>query len=84
VLLRPVTGIALPLRKSNLVRYENDNFLPDPRNVLNRWKNSIHRALNETRQREVHTDEPVVSGPSCFELWSPIVKLKMYESPGIS
>jgi hypothetical protein len=33
--------------------------------------------------RHMHTDEPLVPEPSCFEVEIAIKKLKRYKSPGI-
>jgi hypothetical protein len=42
---------------------------------------NVHRA-NDVRQTEVHTAEPLVSEPSCFEVEIPIEKLEICKSPG--
>jgi hypothetical protein len=38
---------------------------------------------NGVRQAEIHTAEPLVPGPSVFEVKMAIEKLKSYKSPGI-
>jgi hypothetical protein len=38
--------------------------------------------VSDVRQIEVHTAEPLVPGPSCLEVESPIAKLKKCKSPG--
>jgi hypothetical protein len=54
---------------------------------LNRWKNyfsqllSVHR-VNDVRQIEIHTPEPLVHEPSPFEVENGIAKLKKYKFPG--
>jgi hypothetical protein len=37
--------------------------------------------VSDVRQIEVHTDEPLVPGPSRFEVEIAIAKLKKYKSP---
>jgi kynurenine formamidase len=43
---------------------------------------NIH-GVNEVRQTEVHTAEPLVPEPSAFEFEMATVKLKRHKSPGI-
>jgi hypothetical protein len=43
---------------------------------------NIH-GLNDVRQTEVHTAEPLVPEPSAFEVEMDIEKLKSHKSPGI-
>jgi hypothetical protein len=38
---------------------------------------------NNVRQTEIHTAEPLVPGPSAFQVEMAIEKLKRYKSPGI-
>jgi hypothetical protein len=42
---------------------------------------NIHR-VNDVRQAEVHTAEPLVPEPSDFEVEMAIEKLKRHKSPG--
>jgi sorting nexin-29 len=55
---------------------------------LNRWKNyfcqllNVH-GVNDVRQTEINTAEPLVPEPSSFEVDIAIEKLKRYKSPGI-
>jgi hypothetical protein len=42
---------------------------------------NVHN-VSDVRQREVHTAEPLVPGPSRLEVEIAIAKLKMYKSPG--
>jgi hypothetical protein len=56
-----------------LVNDENDDMLEDSQNILNMWKNYFYQLLNvhrviDVRQMEIHTAEPLVSGPSPFEV----------------
>jgi hypothetical protein len=55
--------------------------------ILNRWNDCFSQLLNvhnvnDVRQTEVHTAEPLVPGPSCLEVETAIAKLKKYKSPG--
>jgi hypothetical protein len=55
------------------VKDENGDLLADSHNILNRWKNYFSWLLNvhnvsDVREIEVHTAEPLVPGPSCFEV----------------
>jgi hypothetical protein len=73
--------------RNNLVKDKNGDLLVDSHNILNRWKNYFSQSLNvhnvsDVRQIEVHTAEPLVPGPSCFEVEIAIAKLKKYKSPG--
>jgi hypothetical protein len=66
---------------------ENGDLLADSHNILNRWKNYFSQLLivhnvNDVRQIEVHTAEPLVPGPSQLEVEIIIAKLKKYKSPG--
>jgi hypothetical protein len=69
------------------VQDENGDLLADSKNILNRWENYFSQLLNvhnisDIRQMEVHTDEPLVPGPSRLEVETAIAKLKMYKSSG--
>jgi len=44
---------------------------------------NVHR-VNEVRQTEVHTSEPVLPEPSAFHVELAIEKVKSYKSPGIN
>jgi hypothetical protein len=73
--------------RNNLVKDENGDMLADSHNILNRWKNYFSQLLNvhnvnDVRQIEVHTAEPLVPGPSRLEVEIAIAKLKKYKSPG--
>jgi len=60
----------------------------DSRSILARWRNHFFQLLNihgvnDVRQTEIHTGEPLTSEPSTFELELGIEKLKSYKLPGI-
>jgi hypothetical protein len=72
---------------TNIIKYENDNILADPQNILNRRKNSFNQVLNirgvhDVRQMDIHTAEPLVPEHSLVEVEIAIGKLKSYKSPG--
>jgi hypothetical protein len=54
---------------------------------LRRWNNYFSELLNahrvsDVRQVEIYTTEPLVPGPSSFEVGIAIASLKKYQSPG--
>jgi hypothetical protein len=69
------------------VKDENGDLFADSHNILNRWKNYFSQLLNvhnvsDVKQIEVHTAEPLVSGPSRLEVEIAFTNLKKYKSPG--
>jgi hypothetical protein len=56
--------------------------------ILARWRNhssqllNIH-GVNDVRQTEIHTTEPLVPEPSAFEVEMAVGKLKTHKSTGI-
>jgi hypothetical protein len=59
----------------------------DSHSIFKRWKNYFCQLLNvhdinDVRQTEMHTTEPLVPESSCFEVEIPTFKLKRYKSPG--
>jgi hypothetical protein len=75
-------------RATNMVKEENGDLLADSCSILNRWKNyfcqllNVH-GVNDVRQTEIHTAEPLVPEPSSSEVEIAVEKLKRYNSPGI-
>jgi hypothetical protein len=56
--------------------------------ILARWRNHSSQLLNvhgvnDVRQTEIHTTEPLVLEPSVFEVKMAVGKLKTHKSPGI-
>ena len=55
---------------------------------MTRWRNhfsqllNVH-AVNDVRQTEIHTAEPMVPEPSAFDIGMAIEMLKRYKSPGV-
>jgi hypothetical protein len=74
--------------RTNMVKEENGDLLADSHSILNRWKNYFSQLLNvhgvnDVRQTEIHTAEPLVPEPTSSEVEIAIDKLKRYKSPGI-
>jgi hypothetical protein len=71
-----------------MVKARNGDLLADSHNILYMWKNYFCQLLNvlgvnDVRQTEIHTAEPLVPEPSSSEFRIAIEKLKSYKSPGI-
>jgi hypothetical protein len=69
------------------VNDDNGDLLADSHDILNRWKSYFSQLLNvhnvsDVRQMEIHTAEPLVPGPSRFDVEIATTKLKKYQSPG--
>ena len=63
-------------------------MVADSHSILARWRNHFSqllniREVNDIRQTEIHTAEPLVTKPSAFESELNIVKLKSHKFPGI-
>jgi hypothetical protein len=74
--------------RTNIVKDEQGDLFVDSHSVLARWKNYFSQMLNvhgvnEVRQTEIHTAEPLVPQPSAFVVKLAIEKLTGYKSPGI-
>jgi hypothetical protein len=72
----------------NVVKDEKGDLVADCHSILARWRNHFSQLLNihgvnDVRQIEVHTAEPLVPEPSAFEVEMAIGKLKSHKSPGI-
>jgi hypothetical protein len=62
-------------------------LVADSHRIVARWRNHFSQLLNihgvnDVRQTEVHTAEPLVPEPSAFEFEMAIEKLKRHRSPG--
>jgi hypothetical protein len=73
--------------RNNLVKDYNGDLLADSNNILNKCKNYFSQLLNmhnvnDVRQREIHTAEQLVPGPSLLEVEIPIANLKKYKLLG--
>jgi hypothetical protein len=74
--------------KTNVVKDEKGDLVADCHSVLGRWRNHFFQPLNvhgvnDVRQTEIHTAEPLVLEPSASEVEMAIEKLKRHKSPGI-
>ena len=63
-------------------------MVADSHSILTRWMNHFSqllnvRGVNDVRQTEVHTAEPLVPEPSAFEFQLAIEKLKSHKLLGI-
>jgi hypothetical protein len=69
------------------VKDNNADLLANSHSIFNRWKNHVsqlsnaHR-VNDIRQIEIHTAEPLVSDAGPFEVEIAVAKLKKYKSQG--
>ena len=60
----------------------------DSRSICDSWRNHFSQLLNvfgvdDVRQTEIHTSEPLVPESSAFEIEIAIEKIKSHKSPGI-
>ena len=74
--------------RTNIVKVEKDDLVTDSHSILARWRNHFSQLLNihginDVRQTEIHTTEPLVPEPSAFEFELAIEKLRSHKSPGI-
>jgi len=74
--------------RTNIVKDEKGDVVTDSHNILARWRNYFSQLLNvhgvnDVTKTELHTAEPVMPGPSAFEVELAIEKLKSHKSPGI-
>jgi hypothetical protein len=75
-------------RRTNVVKDEKGDLVADCHSILARWRNhffqlvNVH-GINDVRQTEVHTAEPLVPEPNHSEVEMAIEKLKRHKSPGI-
>jgi hypothetical protein len=69
--------------ETNFVKDENGDLLADLHSILRRWKNyfcqllNVH-GVNDVRQTEIHTAEPLVPEPRSFEAEIAIEELNRY------
>jgi hypothetical protein len=74
--------------RTNTVQDEKGDFVADSHSVLARWRNYFSQLLivhgvNDVRQTEIHTAEPLAPEPSASEFELATEKLKSLKSPGI-
>jgi hypothetical protein len=71
-----------------IVKDGKGDLIADSHSIMARWRNYYSQLLNvhgvnDVRQAEIHTTEPLVPKPSAFEVELAIAKLKSHKSPGI-
>jgi len=71
----------------NIVKDEKCDLITGSHSILARWRNNFSQlldvhAVNNVRQTERHTAEPLVPEPSAFEVELATEKLKSQKSPG--
>jgi hypothetical protein len=74
--------------RNNVVKDEKGDLVADSHSILARWRNHFFqllnvRGVNDIRQTEIHTAEPLVLEPSDSEVEMAIEKLERHKSPGI-
>jgi len=67
--------------RTNMVKDENSDVVTGSYSILAKWRNHFSHILNvhgvdDVRQTEIQTAEPLVSEPSTFEVEMAIEKLK--------
>jgi hypothetical protein len=72
----------------NIVKDEKGDLVTDCHSILARWRKYFSQLLNvhgvnDVRQTEMHTDEPLVPEPTAFEDEMACEKLKRHKSLGI-
>jgi hypothetical protein len=72
--------------RTNVVEDGKGDLVADSHSTLARWRNHFFQLLNvqgvnDVRQTEIHTAEPLVPEPSDFEVEMAIEKLKRHKSP---
>jgi hypothetical protein len=72
----------------NFICIGSVTLVADSHSILARWRNHFFqllnvRGVNDVRQAEIHTAEPLVPEPSDSEVEMAIEKLKRHKSPGI-
>jgi len=74
--------------RTNIVKDEKGDLFAYSYSFVARWRNHFSqqldvRGVNDVRQTEIHTAEPLVAEPSASEVELAIDKLKSHKSPSI-
>jgi hypothetical protein len=74
--------------RTNVEKDKKGDLVADCHSILARWRNHFFQLLNahgvnDVRQTEIHTAEPLVPEPSDSEVEMAIEKLKRHKSPGV-
>jgi hypothetical protein len=72
--------------RTNKTKDENGDLITNSGNILSRLRNHFSQLLNvfgvnDVRQTEIHTSEPLVPEPSAFEIEMSIEEVKRHKSP---
>jgi hypothetical protein len=73
--------------RQNIVKDEKTDLVSDSHSILARWRNhfslllNVH-GVNDVRQTEIQTAEPLMPEPSAFEFEMANEKLNRHKSPG--
>jgi hypothetical protein len=72
--------------RTNIVKDKKGDLVTDCHSILARWRNHFCqllnvRGVNNVRQTEIHTAEPLVLEPSAFEVEMAVEKLQRHKSP---
>ena len=75
--------------RTNTVKDEKGDLVADSHSIVARWRNyfsqllNVQHGVNDGRQAEIHTAEPLVPEPSALEVELAIEKLESHNSPDI-
>jgi len=70
--------------RTNIVKDEKGDLVTDSHSILAKWRNHFSQLLNihgvnDVRQREIHTAEPLVPEPTAFEVELAIEKINSHK-----
>jgi hypothetical protein len=73
--------------RTDIVKEEKGDLVADSHSILVRWRYHFSQLLNthgvnDVRQTETHTAEPLMPKPAAFEFEMAIEELKIHISPG--
>jgi len=76
------------VNRTNIVKDYKGHLVADSHSTLAKWRNYFFQLLNvngvnDVRQREIHTAQPLVPEPSPSQVELTIEKLKTLKSSGI-
>jgi len=76
-------------KKGNIVKDEKGDLVADSHSIMARWRNYFFKLLNingvnDIRQTELPTAEPLLPETNAFEVELAIEKLSSHKSPGIN
>jgi len=74
--------------RTNIVKDEKGDFVADSHSILARWRDYFSQLLNvhgvnDVKQTEIHTAEPLVTDPTVFEFEMAIEQPATHKWPGI-